>query len=180
MEHSRAEQSTVFAYRAARGIGNFWSSHTAMCSADQPVAIPEDQLSLPDGTSLPDSFNALGYAFAVSSYRTNGLAIVEGQDDLKELTQIFTNQYGKPDATFLGGVSEGGLVAALSAEKFPSTYDAAIAACGPIGSFSGQINYVGDARVLFDYFFPGVLPGTVVSVPAQLWTNWETSIRTSH
>lgn len=139
---------------------------------DQPVAIPEDQLKLPDGTSLPDTFTAFGYAFATTSYRNNGLAILTGQDDLRELTDIFAKQVGKPDATFLGGVSEGGLIAALSAEKFPGTYDAAIAACGPIGTFSGQVNYVGDVRVLFDYFFPGVLPGTVVSVPPQLWTNW--------
>lgn len=143
-------------------------------SPDQPVAIPEDQLRLPDGTSLPDAFNAFGYAFAVTSYRMNGLAILDGVEDVRELTEIFIKQVGKPDATFLGGVSEGGLVAALSAERFPKTFDAAIAACGPIGSFSGQINYVGDARVLFDYFFPGVLPGTVVAVPLELWTNWET------
>ena len=140
---------------------------------DQPIAIPEDQLVL-DGVSIPDTFNAFGYAFAVSSYRVNGLAILQGQDDLKELTALFAKQFGKPDKTFLGGVSEGGLIATLSAETLPGTYDAAIGACGPIGSFSGQINYVGDARNLFDYFFPGVLPGTVVSVPLQLWTNWET------
>src|SRR5436190_10937363 len=51
---------------------------------DQPVAIPEDQLTLPDGTSLPDSFTAFGYAFAITSYRTNGLVILDGQDDLIE------------------------------------------------------------------------------------------------
>lgn len=143
-------------------------------SPDQPVAIPEDQLNLPDGTSLPGSFTALGYAFATTSYRTNGLVVIDGQADLKELTQIFNAQFGKPYATFLGGVSEGGLIAALSAEKFPGTYDAAIAACGPIGSFSGQINYIGDVRLLFDYFFPQVLPGNVTNVPPQVWTNWET------
>jgi len=142
-------------------------------SPDQPVAIPEDQLTLPDGTSLPGTFTALGYAFATSSYRTNGLAILDGQEDLRELTKIFFGQFGKPDATFLGGVSEGGLIATLSAETFPETYDAAIAACGPIGSFRGQINYVGDVRVLFDYFFPNILPGSVITVPPQLWTNWE-------
>ena len=49
-------------------------------SSDQPVAIPEDQLVV-DGTSLPDTFTAFGYAFAVSSYRANGLVILEAQDD---------------------------------------------------------------------------------------------------
>ncbi len=139
---------------------------------DQPIAIPEDQLIL-NGVSIPDTFTALGYAFAVSSYSVNGLAILQGQNDLNELTQIFARQFGKPDRVFLGGVSEGGLIATLLAETSPATYDAALATCGPIGSFTSQVNYIGDVRNLFDYFFPGVLPGTVVSVPSQLWTNWE-------
>ena len=95
-------------------------------SPDRPVGIPEDHLKLPDGVSLPDSFTTFGYAFAVTSYRVNGLAILEGQEDLKELTDIFIRLHGKPTNIFLGGVSEGGLIAALSAEKFPGTYDAAI------------------------------------------------------
>lgn len=143
-------------------------------SADRPIEIPEDQLTLPDGTSLASSFTSFGYAFATTSYRTNGLAILEGKDDLRELLTIFNKEFGRPDKTFLGGVSEGGLIAALAAESSPSLYNAVISACGPIGSFRGQINYVGDARVLFDYFFPGVLPGSVISVPAELWTNWTT------
>ena len=36
---------------------------------------------------------------------------------------------------------------------------AALALCGPVGDFAGQIDYLGDFRVLFDYFFPGVIPG---------------------
>ena len=142
-------------------------------SPDRPVAIPEDHLKLPDGVSLPDSFTTFGYAFAVTSYRVNGLAILEGQEDLKELTDIFIRLHGKPTNIFLGGVSEGGLIAALSAEKFPGTYDAAIAACGPIGSFGAQINYLADVRNLFDFYFPALLPGTVVNVPAELAKNWD-------
>jgi pimeloyl-ACP methyl ester carboxylesterase len=142
-------------------------------AADQPIAIPEDQLIL-NGVSIPDTFTSFGYAFAVSSYRVNGLAVLQGQSDLIELTAIFARQFGKPDKIFLGGVSEGGLIATLLAETSPSLYNGSIAACGPIGSFTGQVNYIGDSRNLFDYFFPGVLPGTVISVPPQLWTNWET------
>src|SRR5262245_58858423 len=43
--------------------------------AGEPVAIPENQLSLPDGTSVPGIVNALGFAFATTSYSTNGLAV---------------------------------------------------------------------------------------------------------
>src|SRR5262249_12996629 len=37
-----------------------------------------------------------------------------------------------------------------------------------------QIAYFGDFRVLFDYFFPGVLPGSAVGVPTALMQNWYT------
>src|SRR5262245_1474677 len=43
--------------------------------AYQPVGIPEDQLTLPDGTSVPGLINSLGYGFATTSYSRNGLAI---------------------------------------------------------------------------------------------------------
>ena len=39
-------------------------------------------------------------------------------------------------------------------------FSSALAACAPIGSFRQQVNYLGDFRVLFDYYFPGVLPGS--------------------
>ena len=35
-------------------------------------------LELPDGTYLPDLVQSLGFAFATTSYRRNGLAILEG------------------------------------------------------------------------------------------------------
>jgi hypothetical protein len=38
--------------------------------------------------------------------------------------------------------------------------------CGLLGGARLQIEYGRDARLLFDYFFPGVLPGTVFDVPA--------------
>ena len=59
--------------------------------------------------------------------------------------------------------------AAWSRRCWPSgrrMFSSALAACGPIGSFRQQINYLGDFRALFDYFFPGVvLPGSPVSMP---------------
>ena len=44
--------------------------------------------------------------------------------------------------------------------------------CGPIGSFRGQIDYFGDFRVLFDYFFPGVLPASPIDIPQTLIDHW--------
>jgi hypothetical protein len=62
----------------------------------------------------------------------------------------------------------------LSAEQLPNVYNAAGAACGPIGSFQDQINYLGDFRVVFDYFFPGVIPGSPVNIPQEVITDWTT------
>lgn len=138
----------------------------------QPIAIPEDQLVLSDGTSLPALVNGLGFGFAVSSYSTNGLAVLPGIQDLLDLVNIFHAQVGKPTRTYLAGVSEGGLVTALSIERYPNVYNAGLATCGPIGDFPGQIDYFGDFRVVFNYLFPGILPGSAVTIPQNLINDW--------
>ena len=134
-------------------------------------------LTLADGTSLPALVQSFGFAFATTTYRHNGLVILEAVDDMKELVAAFTASFGRPLRTYVTGASEGGLVAALSAEREPDLFDGALAACGPIGSFRGQVNYFGDFRVLFDYYFPNVLPGSAVGVPAALMANWETQFK---
>src|SRR5262245_22637649 len=48
-------------------------------------------LTLPDGTSIPNLVQGLGFAFATTSYRQNGLAILEGVDDIAELVQAFVD-----------------------------------------------------------------------------------------
>jgi len=123
------------------------------------------QLSTPDGASLPLLVQGLGYAFATTSYRKNGLAILEGVEDVRELVAAFTALKGAPSRTHITGVSEGGLVATLLAERSPELFSSALAACAPIGSFRQQVNYVGDFRALFDVYFPGVLPGSPVEMP---------------
>src|SRR5262245_17186140 len=141
--------------------------------ADSPVPTFAN-LTLADGTSLPGLVLASGFAFATTTYRHNGLVILEGAEDIKELVAQFKATVGQPARTFVAGASEGGLVAALLAERSPLLFDGALSACGPIGSFQGQINYFGDFRVLFDYFFPGVIPGTAISIPPAVMANWET------
>ncbi len=125
--------------------------------------------TLPDGTSLPTLTQSLGFAFATTSYRQNGLAILEGADDVRETVALFKSRHGEPAKTFMTGASEGGLVTTLLAERSPDLFTGAYALCGPIGSFREQVNYVGDFRVLFDYFFPGVFFGTAVDIaPADI------------
>jgi pimeloyl-ACP methyl ester carboxylesterase len=138
-----------------------------------PTGIPEDQLNLPDGTSVPGIINGLGFAFAATGYSKNGLAVLEGVDDVVDLVRIFSTVVGSPNRVYLVGPSEGGIVTALAIERHPEVFTGGLAACGPIGSFRGQINYVGDFRVIFDYFFPGVIPGTPDDIPDEVIQNWD-------
>jgi LysM repeat protein len=143
-----------------------------------PVSAPLSfqNLALPDGSYLPDLVLGQGYAFATTSYRQNGLAMLEGTDDIRELVTTFPQVSGKTAAhTYLAGVSEGGLISTLLIEQSPNLFSGGLAACGPIGSFREQINYLGDFRVLFDYFFPGVLPPSPIGVPEEVMANWESA-----
>jgi pimeloyl-ACP methyl ester carboxylesterase len=132
------------------------------------------QLSLADGTYLPDVVLSRGYAFATTSYRQNGLAILEGTEDIRELVTQFQVSKQNPNHTYLTGVSEGALITTLLIERLPERFSGGLAACGPIGSFRRQVNYIGDFRVLFDYFFPGVLPGSPIDIPQDVMAKWDT------
>ncbi len=135
-----------------------------------PVALPNDSVA---GVSISGAVTGFGYAYATTSYRENGLVVLPAIEDVTQLVGAVRDRV-KPDPTqtFLVGFSEGGLVAALTLERHPELIDGALAGCGPIGDFTRQIDYFGDARVLFDYFFPGVLPGTAVEIPPQLRSGW--------
>jgi pimeloyl-ACP methyl ester carboxylesterase len=138
--------------------------------ATQPVALPDDEVG---GVHVAEAVTGLGYAYATTSYRANGLVVVPAVDDIAELIEaVRARVRPDPERTLLVGFSEGGLVAALAIERYPALVDGALAACGPVGDFTRQIDYFEDARVLFDYYFPGVLPGTAVEVPDQLRSGW--------
>ncbi len=139
--------------------------------AGTPVSIPEDQLCT-NGFCLPELINGLGFAFATNSYSKTGLAILQGQADILDLVNIFAAQHGQPSKVYLVGASEGGLITALNLEQHADVFSAGLAACGPIGDFQYQLNYFGDARVTFQYFFPGAIPGDPLDPPPALVANW--------
>jgi pimeloyl-ACP methyl ester carboxylesterase len=130
-------------------------------------------LGLPDGSHLPALAQRLGFAFATTSYRQTGVITAADLDDILALVRAFPVQtQAEPRRVWIVGVSEGGLLAALAAERHPGVFAGAYAACGPIGDPAFQVNYVADFRVLFDYFFPGVLPGSAIDVPSDVLANW--------
>ncbi len=133
-------------------------------------------LTLPSGIYVPTLVQALGYAFATTSYSENGLAILPGEDDIRALVAAFPGATGvTANHTYLVGVSEGGLVVTLLTEQSPQLFSGTLAACGPIGNFQQQINYLGNFRVLFDYFFPGVLPGSPIDIPDSVINGWDST-----
>jgi pimeloyl-ACP methyl ester carboxylesterase len=135
-----------------------------------PLAVPENVLG---GTSVEDLVNALGYAYAATSYRANGLVADVAVGDVVALEELVRRTV-RPDPTrvYLVGVSEGALVVTLTTEREPERFTGALAACGPIGDFVRQIDYLNDVRVVFDYFFPGVLPGPAENPPPALVNGW--------
>jgi pimeloyl-ACP methyl ester carboxylesterase len=149
-------------------------AHGYVAPADGLPQIPWDQLQLPDGTSIPGLVMGLGFAFATTSYSDDGLAIVEGVQDVTNLVAAFAKgPRGSPDHVYLVGASEGGLVTTLAVEQSPLVFSGGVATCGPVGDFRKQVNYWGDFRVLFDFYFPGLMPGTVTSVPTVSQEQWE-------
>jgi pimeloyl-ACP methyl ester carboxylesterase len=131
--------------------------------AETEIGIPEDQLCF-DDVCIPDIVTGLGFAFATNSYSKTGLAVVEGTADIIDLVAIFTryareNDFDPPEKIYIVGASEGGLITTLLTEEYPDVFSAGYALCGPIGDFPYQINYLGDARVTFEYFFPNEIPG---------------------
>ncbi len=170
------KQASGAVYRICMPEASCWNHNLVVYAhgyvdPNAPLTIPDDLLMIGD-VSIPTLMNKLGFGFAVSSYSTNGLAILPGVQDSLDLVNIFSNIVGTPGRVYITGPSEGGLVTALSIEQHSDVYHAALPACGPIGDFQRQINYIGDFRVVFDYFFPGVIPGSAVSVPQEVMNDW--------
>jgi len=126
-----------------------------------PIAIPNTAPEL----QIFQAVTSQGFALAITSYSQNGWAVKEGAQDLKDLQDLFTARVGKPTRTYVVGVSMGGLITVDVAENSPTRYDGALSICGVVGGAQAQMQRLGDGRVLFDYFFPGVLPGDLLHTP---------------
>lgn len=142
-------------------------------TAAEPLALPDDRVG---GQPVSEVVNGLGYAYATTSYRANGLVADLAADDVAQLVQEVRRRF-RPDPvrSYVVGVSDGGLVAALAAERHADLLQGGVAACGPVGDFRAEVDYFGDFRTIFDYFFPGVIPGGVVDVPDSVRSQWSST-----
>src|SRR6266704_1134201 len=132
--------------------------------------VPYAPISLDDQDNffaVRDALGSLGYAFAYSSFSENGLAVKDGAQRTHQLRGLLASElHQEPQRNYLAGYSLGALVALDLAERFPTEYDGALTMCGMVGGTPRELQYVGDVRALFDAYYPGVLPGNVISVPS--------------
>ena len=128
-------------------------------SKDVPVGItPDDQLVI----SL---LAGQGFAVAVSSFSENGWVLKDGTQRTHQLLGLFTSKFGKPARVYAAGASMGGLIAIRLIETWPDQFAGVLPACAVAGGLARQVDFMANVRVLFDLFYPGVLPGTAVAVP---------------
>ena len=74
-----------------------------------------------------------GFAWAASSYRSNGYAVEDGIEDTEALRQLFAREFRRPGRTYLTGSSMGGHITAAAVERRPRAYDGALVLCGVLG-----------------------------------------------
>lgn len=135
-------------------------------------------VELPTGDGFPavrDALGARGYAVAYSSFSENGWAVKDGAQRTHQLSGLFTSNFGAPKRSYLLGTSLGGLVVQQMAETFPAKYDGVLAMCAPLAGTKTEIAWVANVRVLFDLFYPGVVPGNVLNVPSDV--DFDTQVR---
>jgi hypothetical protein len=113
-----------------------------------------------DNPPLRAHYLAAGFAWAASSYATNGYDVGQGVRDSYDLIDQFRRVTGTAARSVLmSGASMGGQVTAVMIEKHPNTFTGAMPMCGVLGDTS-----------LFDYFLDAnttaaALSGVRISFP---------------
>lgn len=129
-----------------------------------PVGLPPGEEVLVEG--LKGLALQGGFAFAYSSYSQTGLGLKDAAQRTSQLASLFTDLVGEPRRTFLIGTSFGALAALKLVEDHPERYAGLMTLSGMVGGVRAETDYVSHVRVLFDYFYPGVLPGTLYELPS--------------
>ncbi len=95
-----------------------------------------------DDPALRAHYVAQGYAWAASSYATNGYDVGQGVRDSVALIDIFRRVSGtRARSVIMSGASMGGHVTAVAIEEHPRAFAAAMPYCGVLGD-----------TALYDYF----------------------------
>jgi hypothetical protein len=115
-----------------------------------------------DSPALRTLYITRGFAWAASSYATNGYDVGQGVRDSYAMIDVFEHVTGRSaNDVYMTGASMGGHVTAVTIEKHPSSFVGAMPYCGVLG----------DTR-LFDYFLDAnvtaaALAGVDIDFPLQ-------------
>jgi len=135
---------------------------TGSTTAGTPVSLPGFGL----GDRLAQALAPDGVAVAFSSYSETGWNIKDAAQRTHQLTGVFTERFGRPTKTIVAGLSMGGLTAIKLAEDFPTQYAGSLPICALAGGARRQAEYDAHVWALFEYYYPGVLPGNAAALPA--------------
>lgn len=111
-----------------------------------------------DSPSIRAHYIAKGFAWAASSYQTNGYDVGQGVKDSHALIARFAKVTGKKaKSVYMTGASMGGHVTGVAVEKYRGSFVGAMPICGVLG----------DAE-LFDYFLDATVTAAALArVPLQ-------------
>lgn len=113
-----------------------------------------------DSPTLRTYYIEHGFAWAASSFETNGYDVAHGVTDTHALIPLFSSVTGRtPKDLYMSGLSMGGHITAVEIEKYRNTFVGAMPYCGVLGDTS-----------LFDYFLDAnvtaaALTGTAITFP---------------
>jgi pimeloyl-ACP methyl ester carboxylesterase len=125
-----------------------------------PLMLPSQDPDT-DFSFVRDGLLQRGFAVASSSWRSNGYALKDAVLQTHQLRGLFIGNFELPKKTIIAGKSLGALAAERLVETYPAQYNGALLSCGPLAGSNAEMQYMGDERVLFDYFFPNVMPSDV-------------------
>lgn len=131
-----------------------------------PVMLPSQDPET-DFPLVRDGLLQRGFAVASSSWKSTGYAVKDAVLNTHQLRGLFVANFGAPKKIVIFGKSLGALAAARLAETYPGQYNAALLTCGPLAGSNAEMQYMGDERVIFDFFFPGIMPGDVDNTPSS-------------
>jgi pimeloyl-ACP methyl ester carboxylesterase len=126
------------------------------------VSFPQDK---PLNPGLA-AFTKAGYAVIQSGYSRAGWALEQAIPETEALRRYFIEKYEKPKETYVAGHSMGGMLTVMTLEQSPENYLGGMDLCGAVQDAPSLLTRAFDLRVLFDYYFPDVLPNPV-KVPAD-------------
>ncbi|WP_245908683.1 alpha/beta hydrolase family protein [Pseudosporangium ferrugineum] len=128
-----------------------------------------------DDPALRTHYIARGFAWAASSYSTNGYDVGQGVRDSYALLDVFRRVTGvRARAVYLSGASMGGHVTAVGIEEHPRAFAGAMPYCGVLGD-TELYDYFLDANVTAAAL-AGVPIDFPLSPPADEAERWRTRV----